>query len=96
MHVGLCSNRGPQAMRSHVLEPRELYALRAGEHNEVLALKWQSTKVVSLLSTMHSKDLVETRKGLKPVALVDYNRYMGGVDRQDQVIASSFFLLNLK
>ncbi|KAK8772743.1 hypothetical protein V5799_024013, partial [Amblyomma americanum] len=63
----------------------------------IMALTWQDKKQVTMLSTCHSStDLTDTgKKGrknglpvLKPQVVIDYNRGMGGVDREDQQLAS--------
>ncbi|KAK8771667.1 hypothetical protein V5799_010397, partial [Amblyomma americanum] len=63
----------------------------------IMALTWQDKKQVTMLSTCHSStDLTDTGKkgrknglpALKPQVVIDYNRGMGGVDREDQQLAS--------
>lgn len=67
----------------------------------ILALKWSDRKDVYLLSTKHvNEQMTDTgkkriRKGgksepkntMKPKCVIEYNHGMGGVDRQDQVLA---------
>ncbi|XP_042145916.1 piggyBac transposable element-derived protein 4-like [Ixodes scapularis] len=68
----------------------------------ILAVKWHDRKDVYILSTMHSNsDMTATgkkrwikRKGqsdaedvIKPSCVLDYNIGMGGVDKQDQMVA---------
>nr|XP_037283985.1 piggyBac transposable element-derived protein 4-like [Rhipicephalus microplus] len=63
----------------------------------IMALTWQDKKQVTMLSTVHSGANVNDsgKKGrrnglpvLKPQVVLDYNRGMGGVDREDQQLAS--------
>lgn len=67
----------------------------------LLALKWLDRKNVYMLSTVHRKvEMIETNKTrilkaknyaeervVKPQCVLEYNMGMGGVDRQDQVLA---------
>ncbi|XP_040071775.2 piggyBac transposable element-derived protein 4 [Ixodes scapularis] len=62
----------------------------------LMAVTWQDKKPVTLLSTSHdATNLTDTGKQrkdnqpiLKPQVVLDYNRGMGGVDREDQQLAS--------
>lgn len=63
--------------------------------NEILAVKWKDRKEVHVLSTLHSDidmvTVVRQRRNTeveKPKCIVDYNKGMLAVDRQDQVLAS--------
>uniref|UniRef100_A0A1B6FUY6 PiggyBac transposable element-derived protein domain-containing protein n=1 Tax=Cuerna arida TaxID=1464854 RepID=A0A1B6FUY6_9HEMI len=62
--------------------------------NNVLCLKWQDRKTVSMLSTVHSTpDYVEVtsqrgKKRLKPIVVHDYNQSMCGVDKEDEKLSS--------
>lgn len=67
----------------------------------ILALKWSDRKDVYLLSTKHANaQMTDTGKktihrggrtepnnAMKPKCVIEYNHGMGGVDRQDQVLA---------
>ena len=84
-------NRVPAALRS---EPVEVDGTKAKRSGNVLGLKYRpkSTKYVHILSTIHNESTravpVRGRHHMmtnKPVAILDYNRHMGGVDRLDQV-----------
>ena len=59
--------------------------------------KWKDNKVVTLLSKFHgteSATVLRTKKDGRrinfnfPVAIKDYNTYMGGVDKADMLISS--------
>ena len=65
-------------------------------HNGPLeCIKYLDSKPVYFLSSIHGSDLVPTRRTSynsneiikKPEVVVQYNKYMGGVDRSDQMIA---------
>ena len=65
------------------------------DNGKVTVSAWQDNRTVRYLSTMHdnSRELVRVRqKGgtfqavSKPVALCDYNRFMGGVNGVDQML----------
>jgi hypothetical protein len=63
----------------------------------LMAIQWMDRKLVTVISN-HHKDLSMTATGktdrktrlpiVKPQAIIDYNKCMGGVDRQDQSLAS--------
>ena len=66
---------------------------------EVLTVQWRDNKTISVMSTFHdSNDTVNVTRRTKvnskfqrievkqPMAIKDYNKYMGGVDRSDQLI----------
>ena len=66
------------------------------DNGKVMVSAWQDQRTVLFISTQHdnSRKIVEVRqKGgqlaevSKPTALVDYNKYMGGVDKIDQMIS---------
>ena len=69
-------------------------------HSPVLALQWLDSKPVSILSTLHSaNDQVTCMRRTKvngkfekvnipqPLSVHDYNQFMNGVDRSDQMLA---------
>lgn len=54
--------------------------------------KWKDKRDVTYISTEFKNEMVniQTRRGAekeKPLAICEYNKYMGGVDRQDQLMA---------
>ncbi|XP_042871046.1 piggyBac transposable element-derived protein 4-like [Penaeus japonicus] len=61
--------------------------------NNVLALKWNDRKDVTLLTTVHNDEIVTTEKErdgqpqLKPKAIIDYNKNMRLVDKSDMMIS---------
>lgn len=60
--------------------------------NEVVIGKWRDRRDVLYISTEHENDLVETfnKRGqskLKPKPIAEYNRFMSGVDFQDQIMS---------
>lgn len=60
--------------------------------NKVVATKYHSTKIVYLLSTIHGQIELNVRNRRRtgtikwPEASSQYNKNMGGVDKQDQII----------
>ena len=70
--------------------------LDRGQHvawgqNELMVLKWKDKKDVHMLSTCHNETAetgrVEWATGAavrKSKVIIDYNKYMGGVDRSNQ------------
>ncbi|XP_068122239.1 piggyBac transposable element-derived protein 4-like [Hyperolius riggenbachi] len=59
--------------------------------NELLALKFKVNRDVLVLTTIHSEATTTVRSRrehrVKPVAIVDYNKFMGAVDLAGQVMA---------
>ena len=57
----------------------------------MLVLTWYDKRQVSMLSTVHDASIVQTGKDdrttgkpiEKPIVILDYNQYMGGVDKMD-------------
>ncbi|XP_069502398.1 piggyBac transposable element-derived protein 4-like [Ambystoma mexicanum] len=80
----------PRQLLCKKLDKGACMALR---HDELLALKFCHRRDVHMLSTIHdeSTSLVTVRgqgqQVLKPKFILDYNRYMGGVDKIDQLLA---------
>ena len=68
------------------------------ENGLITCLKWQDKREVKLLSTVHTGDnsIAKQRRNknaeggteeiMKPVMINDYIQYMGGVDRNHQMI----------
>lgn len=81
-------------------------SLKTGEmtfkrHGNILLQSWKDKRVVNMISTLHSAQMVEVasrRKQtnnlvrMKPMCIVDYNKYMHGVDTADQHLAYYPFL----
>jgi hypothetical protein len=60
-------------------------------HKKQMMMKWKDKRDVILISTFHGDSMdVTTRKGViqKPYVVHDYNRNMGGVDRNDGQLQS--------
>jgi len=86
----------PKELTSYKLKKGEVRTLSS---KGILSLRWHDKKDVYILSTKHSKaEMVDTgkprrKKGgeaetvLKPTCVLEYNRGMGGVDKQDQSLA---------
>lgn len=70
-----------------------------GRHcGDVSVIAWKDVPLVTTVSTYHNNDMVSgTRAGepcLKPTAVNDYNKCMGGVDLKEQVLST--YLLERK
>ena len=67
---------------------------------KLVVLKWKDKRDVSVLTTKHSDEMqpVSRKGGLefvnKPMCVIEYNKYMGGVDLKDQLLET--FLLERK
>jgi hypothetical protein len=83
-------NKIPKEIKSVTVPVGHSKAMRS---NEILIIKYQpkAKKFVHIISTIHNEQeiLVNLRgrnaQEYKPLAVTDYNRYMGGVDKVDQV-----------
>ncbi|PNF23916.1 hypothetical protein B7P43_G12840 [Cryptotermes secundus] len=70
------------------------------ETQEIGGVKWKDKRDVSVLTTKHSDEMqpVSLKGGLefvnKPMCVIEYNKYMGGVDLKDQLLET--FLLERK
>lgn len=65
----------------------------AYQRGKVCIMKWMDKKAVSLISTIHNPEKIQTTNykkevKTKPRVVVEYNNTMGGVDRMDQNITS--------
>lgn len=62
---------------------------------DVLLQVWQHKRTVRMISTIHSATMVESEnmdwatkeKIWKPISIIDYNKFMKGVDRADQYLS---------
>ena len=72
--------------------------VRASQSDELLTLQWQDKRKVTVISTIHDDSMVvkcrRTRFAtggmediMKPTVIADYNTYMGGVDKSDQLLS---------
>ena len=66
--------------------------------NSMLAIKWMDKRAVTALTTIHDNTSVAVERRnrhaaggwetvMKPQVIVEYNRYMGGVDHADQLLS---------
>ena len=74
--------------------------LKKGEHkflrsDNMLAVRFNDKKEIYFLSTLHKSNVIDTRKRdrhgnvIRKLKLVDdYNKFMGGVDRNDEMIGT--------
>ena len=85
------ANRVPAELRNQQLQKGQLHALRSGTNRQVLAVKYKDKKDVYMMSTLHDEGLVRVQRGRAmvnvPTVINDYNKNMGGVDKQDQVFS---------
>ena len=68
---------------------------RFRRHENMLAIRFNDKKEIYFLSTIHKANVINTRKRdrhgnvVRKLQLVDdYNKYMGGVDRNDEMIGT--------
>lgn len=92
--TGVCGtlrkNRVPAHIRDSKLAKGESVGFRAGN---VLIVKYADKKDVHIISTIHDDATthIEARGPRRPavdrpLAIVDYNKYMGGVDKMNQLL----------
>ena len=88
-------------IRQNIGVPRDfreqIKGLKRGEmtfirDDQVLLLTWLDKKPITMISTMHSAEMVEVPRNfgkttMKPECIVDYNRHMHGVDNADQYLS---------
>ena len=73
-------------MKKAKLKKGEVNAYRS---SELLAMKFKDKRDVLMLTTIHNEEMVPGRRLAahhKPRCIGDYNKYMGGVDRTDQLM----------
>ncbi|XP_068098218.1 piggyBac transposable element-derived protein 4-like [Hyperolius riggenbachi] len=74
----------PQSLIKKRLEKGETENLRS---EEMLLVKYKDKREVYVLSTLHTPAIITRSDGQqKPECIHDYNQYMGGVDRNDQMM----------
>lgn len=55
-----------------------------------MVLRWVDKKDVIVLTTIHKPQVkTQTNVKKKPLAVIDYKRYMGGFDHSDQMVADN-------
>ena len=57
-----------------------------------MLVKYADKKAVHVLTTEHSHSGIEKRGKVKPASVIQYNSFMGGVDRTDQVSGKLLFI----
>ena len=84
----------PDTFKSAILKKGEIATYR---DDELFGLKWKDKRVVSMLSTIHDDTMISKERrnrqasgGVetiqKPLIIEEYNQYMGGVDKSDQLV----------
>ncbi|XP_060846295.1 piggyBac transposable element-derived protein 4-like [Rhopalosiphum padi] len=58
----------------------------------ICVVKWKDRRDVLSISSKFKNEMVETtnrhgQKKIKPLAIAEYNKYMSGIDRQDQMMS---------
>ncbi|XP_041421552.1 piggyBac transposable element-derived protein 4-like [Xenopus laevis] len=77
----------PRELLDKKLNRGEMYSLR---NDELLAIKFLDRKNVFMLTTIHDTSVIEEQRAgrppkSKPLCSKEYSKYMGGVDRTDQL-----------
>lgn len=83
----ICSNcKGyPVPVKQAKLKRGEVIAHRS---NELLAMKFKDKRDVPVLTTIHNEEMTPGRNAAheKPKCIVDHNKYIGGVERTNQLL----------
>ena len=83
----ICSNcKGyPVPVKQAKLKRGEVTAHRS---NELLAMKFKDKRDVPMLTTIHNEEMTPGRNAAheKPKCIVDHNKYIGGVERTNQLL----------
>ncbi|XP_046142229.1 piggyBac transposable element-derived protein 4-like [Osmia bicornis bicornis] len=80
----------PNAIQKHILKKGECVWRSC---NNLIALRWKDKRDVYMISTKHETvEMVEQsnkqlQKVIKPKCILEYNKGMGAVDHQDQMLA---------
>ena len=87
----LRKNRGIPKSLGHVTDTLKTGKITYKRHGNILDQAWKGKRVVNMISTIHSAQMTEVQSKrpssaptMKPVCIVDYNKYMHGVDIVDQ------------
>jgi len=81
----------PSAVKKAKLKKGDVKFRRSGK---LLALTWHDKRQVSMLSTLHDATVTDAAKTdrvtgetiRKPSVIMEYNKYMGGVAKLDQML----------
>ena len=84
------------SFQTQKLTKGEIYSERIDD-DAMLCLKWKDKREVCMLSTFHDDGVTSKKRGMKhsvdgtevikkPKVVKDYNQYMGGVDKSDQLV----------
>jgi len=69
--------------------------------DEILLLSWKDKRIVTMLSTWDTSAIKNINRKMrdggfvqlkKPIAIINYNKYMGGIDRADQYTSTYYFM----
>jgi len=87
--VGTCrkNRKGlPIFLKTKIVANQESFAMHTGP---LTAVKYMDSNPVYILSTMFTSENVRHKDTVKPKCVKMYNKYMGGVDRTDQMVANA-------
>jgi hypothetical protein len=77
----------PKAIKDAKLKHGEIIAQHSGP---VTVMKWRDKRNVLMISTYHDTKMKSYtkrgKKARKPVCVIDYNKWMGGIDLKDQLL----------
>lgn len=83
----ICSNRKgyPEPVKQAKLKRGEVMAHRS---NEPLAMKFKDKRDLPMLTTIHNEEMTPGRNAAheKLKCIADHNKYMGGVERTNQLL----------
>ena len=90
------SCKGKKRRKVTIMKKAEVRSVNL--QNGLLALQWKDKRLVTMLSTIHNTDMVSKTRRIrqatggiqeiqKPKMIDEYNNYMGGVDKGDQLLS---------
>lgn len=77
-------------------DPKKSGEVRTAHTEKIMVMCWKDKRVVSMLSTLHTANMLPTKKVMrdgtaivKPACVIDYNQNMGSVDKIDMLLSST-------
>ena len=98
----MVSRKGmPNDIAKKRCKPKQHEVVTFRKNDEIMALQWKDKRVVTMLSSLFNAECEDEERTLgngnstiipKPVVILQYTKYMGGVDKADHYCGSYAFL----